>query len=87
MPIEGMTCTSCVSRITRALRKVDGVDSVRVDLATDSATVAFDPKRTSLARIGQAVDRAGYHARVEQSGPVSGDETRTFLSRWGLRRG
>jgi Cu+-exporting ATPase len=58
--IEGMTCTSCVSRITRALRKLDGVESVKVDLVSDSAIVGFDGGRTSLEVIGDAIRAAGY---------------------------
>ena len=60
--IDGMTCTSCASRITRAVRKLHGVESVKVDLGSDSADVAFDPARTSLDSIAEAVRRAGYGA-------------------------
>ena len=67
IPVDGMTCTSCVGRITRALRNLVGVESVRVDLATDSATVSFDPDRTSLAAIAAAVDAAGYRAQVDEA--------------------
>ena len=58
-PIDGMTCTSCASRITRAVRKLDGIESCKVDLGSDSAEVAFDPSRTSLAAIAEVVRRAG----------------------------
>ena len=37
-PVEGMTCASCVGRITRFLEKVDGVEAANVNLATESAT-------------------------------------------------
>jgi Cu+-exporting ATPase len=42
-PVEGMTCASCVNRITRYLRSVDGVNEAEVNLATESASVAFEP--------------------------------------------
>jgi P-type Cu+ transporter len=64
-PVEGMTCASCVNRITRFLRKVDGVDDANVNLATESATVRFDPARVEVADLAAAVDAAGYVARVE----------------------
>jgi Cu+-exporting ATPase len=86
IPLEGMTCSSCVSRITRALRKVDGVQSVKVDLASDSAIVGFDGGRTSLEAIGRAIRAAGYEARVETSGPFAPAVHRGFLSRLGLSR-
>ncbi len=71
-PVEGMTCASCVNRIERYLRKVDGVTEANVNLATESASVTFDPARVSLEDLGRAVEAAGYEARldqVEESGP------------------
>jgi P-type Cu+ transporter len=87
VPIEGMTCTSCVSRITRAVRKVDGVESVRVDLGSDSAIVGFDGARTSLAAIGLAIHDAGYQARLEAATPFVPGVNRGLLARLGLRSG
>jgi Cu+-exporting ATPase len=65
-PIEGMTCASCVNRITRHLRKTDGVEGANVNLATESATVRFDPAVTDVSRLAQAVEAAGYIARIDQ---------------------
>lgn len=68
-PIEGMTCTSCVAHITRAVRKLDGVESVKVDLGADAASVAFDPARTSLVSIAEAIERVGYQPRLGEAEP------------------
>src|SRR3990172_913092 len=65
-PVEGMTCASCVNRITRFLRKVDGVADAHVNLASESATVVFDPSVVSLPDLANAVEAAGYVARIEQ---------------------
>ena len=65
-PVEGMTCASCVNRITRFLRQVDGVADANVNLASESATVVFDPTVVSLADLSSAVEAAGYVARIEQ---------------------
>jgi Cu+-exporting ATPase len=67
-PIEGMTCASCVNRITRFLTKVDGVEEANVNLATESATVRYDGKRVDITGLAAAVDAAGYTARVERLG-------------------
>jgi P-type Cu+ transporter len=64
-PIEGMTCTSCVSRITRALRKLDGVERVKVDLGHESAVIRRQPSLASNATITAAVAAAGYEADLE----------------------
>jgi Cu+-exporting ATPase len=66
-PVEGMTCASCVNRITRFLAKVDGVQQANVNLASESATVRYDADKVSVADLIAAVDAAGYVARVEQA--------------------
>ncbi len=63
-PVEGMTCASCVNRITRFLQKVDGVEGAVVNLAAETATVRFDPGRVSVDDLAAAVDAAGYVART-----------------------
>jgi Cu+-exporting ATPase len=66
-PVEGMTCASCVNRITRFLERVEGVDGANVNLATESATVRFDPRRVNVGDLGAAVDAAGYVALLDRS--------------------
>jgi Cu+-exporting ATPase len=60
LPIEGMTCASCVRRIEKALSKVEGVQDANVNLATEKAHVVFDPSLASLERLTAAVEKAGY---------------------------
>lgn len=83
-PIEGMTCTSCVGHINGAVRKLDGVEWVKIDFGTDSATVAFDPARTSLVAIGEAVERAGYEPRLSDAEPWIQPVRSGWLARLGL---
>src|SRR5215217_888609 len=61
LPIEGMSCASCVRRVEKGLEKVPGVTAANVNLATESATVAYDPTIADLATLHTAVERAGYH--------------------------
>ncbi|MGH2457852.1 MAG: heavy metal translocating P-type ATPase [Chloroflexota bacterium] len=60
LPIEGMTCASCVRRVERSLAKVPGVQEASVNLATEKAKVIFDPALVDLDRLGAAVEKAGY---------------------------
>jgi Cu+-exporting ATPase len=60
LPIEGMTCASCVRRVERALTKVPGVSAASVNLATEKANVAFDPAVTDVTQLSAAVEKAGY---------------------------
>ncbi|HMD13724.1 MAG TPA: heavy metal-associated domain-containing protein, partial [Bacteroidota bacterium] len=42
LPVEGMSCASCVVRVEKALSKVDGVRSAAANLATEQVTIRFD---------------------------------------------
>src|SRR5687767_12034868 len=66
--IEGMTCASCVNRIERFVKKVEGVSTVNVNLATEKASIAFDPAATSVDELRGAVRAAGYDVREEPVG-------------------
>jgi Cu+-exporting ATPase len=55
-----MTCVSCVSHLTRALRRVDGVRAVKIDLRGETATVERDPLLASDALLACAIVKAGY---------------------------
>jgi Cu+-exporting ATPase len=75
-PVEGMTCASCVNRIERYLRKVDGVVEANVNLGTESASVRYDPARVDLDDLRSAVEAAGYEARIERAEVSGGAATR-----------
>ncbi|RRR72746.1 MAG: cadmium-translocating P-type ATPase [Candidatus Viridilinea halotolerans] len=60
LPITGMTCASCSARVEKALRKVPGVMSATVNLATEHATVLYAPAGVGYADFAQAVEAAGY---------------------------
>lgn len=66
LPIEGMTCASCVGRVEKALANVPGVEQASVNLATESATVAALPQ-VELATLRTAVEKAGYTVREDEA--------------------
>jgi Cu+-exporting ATPase len=65
LPIEGMTCASCVNRIERFLNKTDGVVQANVNLATERATISVDPAIAGRSELVAAVEAAGYDVRPE----------------------
>ncbi len=67
LPVEGMTCAACVSHVEEALKEVQGVSSVRVNLATEKAAVELDSDEVSLKGLVKAVDRAGYTIPLERA--------------------
>jgi Cu+-exporting ATPase len=60
LPVRGMHCAACVGKVERALGGVPGVEEASVNLATERATVAYDPARADLATLRAAVSAAGY---------------------------
>jgi len=69
-PVAGMTCVSCVNRITRSLRRLDGVDRIKVDLARETVVLRRDGERVSDAALAAAVAEAGYEADVAAAAVV-----------------
>tara|TARA_R110001592_G_scaffold10110_2_gene52764 strand:+ start:27150 stop:29684 length:2535 start_codon:yes stop_codon:yes gene_type:complete len=64
LPVEGMTCASCVGRVERALKAVPGVQSAVVNLATERADITFIGLADSQAVV-RAIESAGYTVREE----------------------
>jgi Cu+-exporting ATPase len=77
LDIGGMTCASCVGRVEKALNRVDGVAAAEVNLATEAATVRFDPGQVGLAELTAAVSRAGYTATPRRDVPPTADRPGT----------
>jgi Cu+-exporting ATPase len=71
LPIVGMTCASCVTRIERFLGRTEGVADAAVNLATERAMVHFDPGRIDRGGIVAAIEAAGY----EVAAPAATAET------------
>src|SRR5712692_9080153 len=69
LALEGMTCASCAMRIEKGLRKLPGVKDANVNLATEQATVTYDPVLTGLEQMVQKVEAVGYKATPQASSP------------------
>ena len=61
--IQGMTCGGCVKSVTNALQREAGVEKVEVALAQGTATIDYDPARTSPQQLAELVDDIGFEAR------------------------
>ena len=80
-PVAGMTCGSCVNRITRAVRRLDGVTKVDVDLRRGTATVRRESALVSNAALAAAVEAAGYEAHLDAAITLPVEEPRSRLAR------
>ncbi len=66
LPIEGMTCASCVSTVEGALSGVDGVSAAAVNLATERANVTIEDSQVALEDLVGAVNATGYKVATEK---------------------
>jgi len=63
LPVEGMTCASCVNHVEEAIGEVEGVTETSVNLATEQATVRYQPEAAQWSDFERAVHEAGYGVR------------------------
>jgi len=71
--IAGMTCASCVARVEKALKKVPGVQTATVNLATESARIVYAPSDLMEARLRRSVRDAGYEPVAANAAFDAGD--------------
>jgi len=76
LPITGMTCANCALTIERSLKRLDGVVSANVNLASERASVEYLPGVVSLKAIQQAIRDAGYDVVVPGEGESAEDVER-----------
>ena len=78
IPVHGMTCAACQSRVQRALQRVEGVEDASVNLMMANAAVRFDPAATSPDRLVAAIRATGYDAAlpVATASPLDEAEVR-----------
>ena len=72
--IKGMHCASCVMVLERSLKKVDGVLQATVNLATEKATVTYDPTKVTDDKLSSAVSNVGYQALITEEIKTEDDE-------------
>jgi Cu2+-exporting ATPase len=85
--IEGMHCSNCSRAVERAVRALEGVQRVTVNVATAQAAVEWNPDRFGLSRIFDAVEAAGFKpVPLEGEAAVAAErsERRTALKRIGI---
>jgi Cu+-exporting ATPase len=58
--ISGMGCASCAIKIEKSLDNLEGVQEAQVNLATEKATIEYDPEKLGVGQLEQAVEAAGY---------------------------
>ncbi len=65
LPVEGMTCAACSTRLEKVLGKQQGVSEANVSLANNSASLEIDPETVSAGEVVAAISRAGFSVPAE----------------------
>jgi Cu+-exporting ATPase len=76
LPITGMTCANCAMTVERTLKRLDGVVSASVNLASERASVEYLPGSVTLAAIQQAIRDVGYDVVIAGEGEAAEDVER-----------
>jgi len=75
LKLRGMSCASCASNIEDAIRSVPGVSECNVNFGAEQATIKYDPQKTNLEKIQDAVKEAGYSAySLQEQEMVTGED-------------
>ncbi len=71
--VTGMTCATCAATVQKALRETHGVQDANVNIASEKATIEYDPAKVDLGKIKEVISTSGYGVAVKKSiFPVTG---------------
>lgn len=81
--IRGMHCASCASIIEKSLKKVDGVESIEVNIGTEKAKISFDESKTNAQALSKVIEPLGY-TLVMTDVPTAATSTSQTASEMGM---
>src|SRR4030042_6295627 len=87
--LTGMHCANCARNISRELERTAGVLAAEVNFGTETASVRYDPARVTPGELVEAVQRAGYGARLPRAAAAPEDDAERAdrrRERWPLAR-
>lgn len=77
IPIGGMTCAACAQRVEKGIKKLDGIDNVSVNFATEKATISYDSQKVRISTIKETIEKIGYKAlEIDKADAADEDRVR-----------
>jgi len=67
LAVDGMKCGACSTKITSALKAIEGVNAVAVSHETGKAEIAFDEKKTDAKAMIAAIEKLSFTARIDDT--------------------
>ena len=75
-PVIGMTCASCVARVEKTLKKIEGIENVSVNYATEKASFEIDESKANYNEVVEAIEDAGYKINIpKEQAEIISDKT------------
>ena len=75
LKLRGMSCASCASSVEEAISNVPGVESCNVNFGAEQAAIQYNPRRTSIQDIQDAVEEAGYSSySLQEQEMITGED-------------
>ena len=75
LKLRGMSCASCASSIEDAIRSVPGVSECNVNFGAEQATIQYDPQKTNIEKIQEAVEATGYSSySLQEQEMITGED-------------
>ncbi|AFY55453.1 copper/silver-translocating P-type ATPase [Rivularia sp. PCC 7116] len=81
LKLRGMSCASCAISIEKVINSVPGVSECNVNFGVEQATVKYNPQKTDIQQIQNAVDAAGYSATPLQEQEILGEDDTDIAAR------
>ena len=67
IPVSGMHCASCVGRVEKSLKDIEGTFDVNINLATQQASISYDPDKAGINDFVESVKSVGYNVPLEKT--------------------
>lgn len=67
LQITGMTCSACANRVEKGLSKIEGIETVHVNLALERSTMIYHPAETNIEEMKRTIEKLGYHVAEKQA--------------------
>jgi len=75
LPVQGMTCASCVARVEKSISKINGIKNVSVNLATEKVSFEIDTEAAALEQVKETVEDAGYKIIISSAADKSNNSS------------
>lgn len=73
LPVEGMTCASCVARVEKTMKKFEGLENVTVNFASEKVSFDADTSKVDLKEVAKAIEDYGYKLKLEEENSTPKD--------------